>query len=117
MKNKIKMIESFFMKCIFIIIPLILFLTGCSKDQSSNAGFSMPPMPVETAHVNKQDVSLNFDAVGTIEAVESITVVSEIDAAVVSLPFVEGSSVQKGDLLAQLDDSQLSAEVNRTEAL
>ncbi|HVO73457.1 MAG TPA: efflux RND transporter periplasmic adaptor subunit [Ignavibacteriaceae bacterium] len=105
------------MKYILYMIPAILFFTGCSKQQASGSGFSMPPMPVETTHVSKQDVKLYFDAVGTIEAVESITVVSEIDGAVVRLPFVEGSSVKKGDLIAQLDDSQLIAEVNRTEAL
>jgi membrane fusion protein (multidrug efflux system) len=110
------------MKNLFInypafFIPAFLFIAGCSKEQASNTGFSMPPMPVETAHVNKQNLSLNFEAVGTIDAVESITVVSEIDAAVVNLPFVEGSSVKKGDLIAQLDDSQLMAEVNRTEAI
>jgi membrane fusion protein (multidrug efflux system) len=104
-------------RILFFVIPALFLLFGCSKDQASNAGFSMPPMPVETALVNKQNVSLNFDAVGTIEAVESITVVSEIDAAVVNLPFVEGSRVEKGDLIAQLDDSQLIAEVNRAEAL
>ena len=117
MENKMKKMNSLFMKYILILIPAISFFNGCSKDQTSNAGFSMPPMPVETAHVNKQNVSLNFEAVGTIEADESITVVSEIDATVVSLPFVEGSRVQKGDLIAKLDDSQLIAEVNRTEAL
>jgi membrane fusion protein (multidrug efflux system) len=44
-------------------------------------------------------------------------VVSEIDAAVVSLPFQEGSYIKSGELIAQLDDSQLSAEVLRAEAL
>jgi membrane fusion protein (multidrug efflux system) len=108
-KNVLKYLVSSFL--------LLLGMTGCSKDQASNGGFSMPPMPVETVKVSKQNVSLNFDAVGTIKAVESITVVSEIDAAVVSLPFTEGSSIKKGDLIAQLDDSQLTAEVNRAEAL
>ncbi len=43
--------------------------------------------------------------------------VSEIDAAVVSLPFREGQPVTRGTLIAQLDDSQLKAEVDRSEAL
>jgi len=74
-------------------------------------------MPVETANVSKQSVSDRFEAVGTVEAIEEIIVVSEIDATVLKLPFEEGGIVRKGELLAQLDDSQLAAEVARTEAL
>ena len=77
----------------------------------------MPPMPVEVAQVKVQKVADKFEAVGTIEALEAITVVSEIDGAVVSLPFQEGSVIKRGELIAKLDDSQLAAEVSRTEAL
>ncbi len=77
----------------------------------------MPPTPVEATQVKVQDLADKFEAVGTVEAIEGVTIVSEIDATVMSLPFEEGSYIRKGDLIAQLDDSQLSAEVNRTEAL
>jgi len=74
-------------------------------------------MPVETAPVVQTRVADRFEAVGTIEASEAITVVSEIDGTVVRLPFQEGTSIARGGLIAQLDDAQLRAEVNRTEAL
>lgn len=77
----------------------------------------MPPMPVEVAQAVRQSVSDRFEAVGTIEAIEAITVVSEIDAAVVKIPFPEGQFVRRGELIAQLDDAQLAAEVQRAEAL
>ncbi len=77
----------------------------------------MPPTPVEVVDVKAQSVDDRFEAVGTIEAIEGVTIVSEIDASVISLPFNEGGFIKKGDLIALLDDSQLSAEVNRTEAL
>ena len=76
----------------------------------------MPPMQVEVSPVAVQTVTDKFEAVGTIEAVEAITVVSEIDAAVVSIPFREGDEIKRGELIAQLDDSQLAAEVARAEA-
>ena len=93
----------------------ILWLDGCGGKQGG--GFSMPPMPVEVAQAITQKVEDTFDAIGNIEAVEAITVVSEIDAAIVSLPFQEGSFIKKGTLIAQLDDSQLAAEAERAEAL
>jgi len=100
-----------------VIIPLALSFYSCSNDKAQGGGFKMPPAPVEVAKVKAVDMADKFEAVGTIEAIEGVKVVSEIDASVVSLPFDEGSYIKKGDLIAKLDDSQLSAEVNRAEAL
>lgn len=77
----------------------------------------MPPMPVEVSPVVVQTVEDKFEAVGTIEAIEAITVVSEIDAAVKALPFDEGGVISKGEVIAQLDDAQLAAEVARADAV
>jgi membrane fusion protein (multidrug efflux system) len=97
---------------------LLVALGGCAKGGAPGGmGFKMPPMPVETALVVQGRVADRFDAVGSIEASEAITVVSEIDGTVVRLPFTEGSAIQSGGLIAQLDDAQLRAEVARTEAL
>jgi membrane fusion protein (multidrug efflux system) len=74
-------------------------------------------MPVETSVVAQETVADRFEAVGTIEAGEAITVVAEIEALAVSLPFGEGEWIEKGGLIAQLDDTQLAAEVARAEAL
>jgi membrane fusion protein, multidrug efflux system len=102
----------------FIILAAASLVNiNCSKQQAAGGGFSMPPMPVQVATVNQQSISDMFEGVGSIEAIEKITVVSEIDGTVLKLPFEEGSHIRKGQLIAQLDDSQLSAEVNRTEAL
>lgn len=109
-----------FLRVIILAVSMFVLAAGCSKNegqQGRRGGFSMPPMPVEVAAVALQKVEDKFEAVGTIEAVEAITVVSEIDAAVVRLPFQEGSAIRRGELIAQLDDTQLAAEVARAEAL
>jgi membrane fusion protein (multidrug efflux system) len=74
-------------------------------------------MPVETAIAAEGAVADRFEAVGSIQAGAEITVVAQIDGTIESLPFHEGQPIQKGDLIAQLDDAQLAAEVARTEAL
>ena len=74
-------------------------------------------MPAETAVVGKESVVDRFEAIGTIAASDQITVVSEIDAAVTSLPFREGQPIAKGGLIARLDDEQLRAEVDRASAV
>ena len=95
---------------------IVLAAAGCARG-GPGGGFSMPPMPVETAVASKERVFDRFEAVGSIEAGDAITVASEIAANVVDLPYREGRPVEKGAVLAQLDDSQLKAEVDRTSAL
>jgi membrane fusion protein (multidrug efflux system) len=94
---------------------LALVAGGCKK--GPQGGFKPPPMPVEIAAVAQSAVTDRFEAVGSIQAGEAITVVSEIDAVVERLPFQEGQPVRAGALLAQLDDDQLRAEVARAEAV
>lgn len=102
---------------LFTVIAAISIQYGCSKQAGAGGGFAMPPTPVEVAQANSQEVVDQFEAVGTIEAIESVVLVSEIDAMVVSLPFEEGTAVRRGALIARLDDALLSADVQRAEAL
>jgi membrane fusion protein (multidrug efflux system) len=98
-------------------LTLLASIAAAGCQQGPGGGFSMPPMPVETAVVSHGSVSDRFEAVGTIEGGEAITVVAEIDASVEALPFAEGQPVAQGALLAQLDDETAAAEVQRAEAL
>jgi membrane fusion protein (multidrug efflux system) len=84
-------------------------VVGCAR-KSSQGQFKMPPMPVETATVARETVADRFVTVGTLEAVDQIVVVAEIDAQVIALPFREGGEIRRGGLIAQLDDVQLKAE-------
>ncbi len=96
----------------------LIALTGaCAKRNEAQGGFSMPPMPVEIVQAAQGPMLDSFEAVGTVEAGEAITVVSEIDAIVKSLPFREGGAIAKDALIAQLDDAQAAAEAARAEAV
>lgn len=100
----------------------LLGLLGCADEGNGGpgggaGGFQRPPTPVETAPVSVQMITDRFEAVGTIEASEAITVVSEIPGTLVRLPFKEGEHVETGALLVQLDDAELRASVARAEAI
>lgn len=99
------------------VIGALVSIYGCGGKEARGGGFSMPPMPVEVSPVMVQTVEDKFEGVGTIEALEAVTVVGEIDATVKALPFNEGGFIRRGELIAQLDDSQLAAELARAEAL
>jgi len=100
-----------------LTIALMAWLPAGCGGPGGGGKFSMPPMPVEVSPVITQKVEDRFDAVGTIEATEAITVVGEIDASVKELPFREGGFLPRGTVIALLDDSQLSAELARAQAL
>ena len=101
-----------------LVAALFALAAGpCDRGQQGAGGFKPPPMPVEIAPVATGTVSDRFVAVGTIEAGEAITVVSELDAVVERMPFQEGQPVRAGALLAKLDDDQLNAELARANAV
>ncbi len=77
----------------------------------------MPPMAIEVAEATAGTVVDRFTAVGSLEASEAITVVSEIDGTVIDVPFAEGQAIAAGGLIAQLDRSELAAQVDRAEAV
>lgn len=80
-------------------------------------GFAMPPTPVEVATIERGELVDRFEAVGTFEAVQAIDVVAEVSGIVRELPFREGEPVQRGALLARLEDSELAASLARAEAV
>ena len=95
---------------------LAMVIAGCGNG-AGGGGFSMPPTPVETAIAETRGIADRFSAVGTLEAVDAVTIVSEIDGAVLSIPYREGEYLSRGSLIAQMDTSQLAAEMSRAEAL
>jgi membrane fusion protein, multidrug efflux system len=93
-------------------------VSSCAKGGKGGAGggFQMPPMPVEVADVHPRVVRDQFHALGNIESNDNIEIVSELNARVIELPFQEGQRVEAGALLARLDDHELAAEAQRTQA-
>lgn len=102
------------------LVSAFASITGCSGGEGGPGGaggFSPPPTPVETAAVERGSVRDLFEAVGSVEANEQIVVVAEIDGSVERLPFREGDAVDRGALLCQLEDSEISAQVERARAV
>jgi len=102
--------------CATLVLSLSLLLGACGG-KKSQGGFGGFAVPVETATAKQGPIEDRFAILGSLEASESIIVVSEIDGMVDALPFKEGQKVAAGALLVRLDDEELSAEVARAEAV
>ena len=101
---------------VFLIPIAALTFIGCMGG-GWGGGWSMPPALVETAVATVQPVEDRFETVGTLEAEEAATIVSEIGGIVVSVPFQEGGRIDRGGLIARLDDSEVRAELDRANAV
>jgi multidrug efflux system membrane fusion protein len=68
-----------------------------------------PPVPVIATTVEKHDVPIYLDGIGTIQAFNTVTVSARVDGEVKSVTFTEGQDVEAGDLLVQIDEAPYRA--------
>lgn len=64
---------------------------------------STQPIAVESAAVSRADVPIYLQGLGTVQAFYTVTVTARVDGELEKIGFVEGQTVHKGDLLAQID--------------
>jgi multidrug efflux system membrane fusion protein len=67
------------------------------------------PVPVTVEPVVKQDVPVYLTALGTVQALNTVTINPQISGQMLSINFKEGQEVKKGDLLAQIDPRPFQA--------
>ena len=70
----------------------------------------------ETAKVIKQDISTSITATGTIEPVTSVTVGTQVSGIVSKLYVDYNSVVKKGQVIAELDKTNIISELNTSKA-
>jgi len=74
------------------------------------------PVPVIAATVQQHDVPIVLTGLGTVTALNTATVRSQVTGLLVSVDFQEGQSVKKGDLLAQIDPRTFQAQLDQAQA-
>jgi membrane fusion protein, multidrug efflux system len=78
--------------------------------------FVLPPEPVTTAVVEADSWQTTLKAVGTLTAVQGVTVSAELSGKVVKIAFEPGTLVKEGDLLICQDTSTEEAQLLGAEA-
>jgi multidrug efflux system membrane fusion protein len=79
--------------------------TSLQQKQAASRG-GMPrdlPVPVLAATPRIQDVPVYLDGVGSVRALNNVTVRSQVDGKLISVNFTEGQDVRKGDVLGEID--------------
>jgi membrane fusion protein (multidrug efflux system) len=83
---------------------------------AQSMSFQPPPEAVTTTVARLEPWPQTLDAIGSVAAVQGVTVSADLPGVVASLAFESGKHVQKGDLLAQLDSSQERAQLAAAQA-
>ncbi|MDB5413207.1 MAG: hypothetical protein JWR10_1542 [Rubritepida sp.] len=73
-------------------------------------------VPVTVAPATRKDIPILLDALGTVQALNTITVRSQVDGVLVEIAFVEGQEVNAGDVLARIDPRTYAASLAQAEA-
>ncbi|MGF6229643.1 multidrug efflux system membrane fusion protein [Inquilinus ginsengisoli] len=76
----------------------------------------VPPVPVAEASVTKQDVPIELDGLGRVQAFNTVTVRTQVEGQIQRIVFNQGQTVQQGDLLVTIDPRIYQAKLEQDQA-
>ena len=91
-----------------VIVALVIWMCSGGKKEET--------VEFETAKAERQDIHTTITATGTIEPVTSVTVGTQVSGIVSKLYVDYNSVVKKGQVIAELDKTNLMSELNRAKA-
>lgn len=97
---------------IAVIIGVIVWrLTHHSAGHAG--GEENAPVPVTVVPVVRENVPVYLTANGTVQALNTVTVLPQVSGKLLKLDFTEGQPVKKGDVLAEIDPRTLQAQYDQ----
>jgi membrane fusion protein, multidrug efflux system len=83
---------------------------------AQGAAFQPPPEAVTTIVAHQEEWSASVSSIGTVAAVQGVTVSADLPGTVERIAFESGTAVQEGEVLALLDTRQEQAQLTAAEA-
>lgn len=115
MKRPIERLRSSILFSLLAAV-LLFFLSGCgSKEATPMAGGSggRPPAPVVVASVERRDIPVQIQAIGNVEAYQTVQIRSQVNGQIQKIFFKEGEDVREGQPLFQLDKRSFQADLEK----
>ncbi|MEK6777725.1 MAG: efflux RND transporter periplasmic adaptor subunit [bacterium] len=102
---------------LIVVIGILGIIKGLQIGRMKAMGqFAPPPETVTTAEVHAESWESLITSVGSLVAVQGVTVSAELSGKVAKIAFEPGSMVKAGDLLVKLDTSSEEAQLPGAEA-
>jgi multidrug efflux system membrane fusion protein len=84
-------------------------------DQPSSAPAAASPVPVVTAQVQRHDEPIVLSGLGTVAALNTASIQSQVTGVLEQVDFTEGQTVKKGDILAKIDPRLFQAALEQAQ--
>lgn len=106
-------------RTLLVLLALVLLATAAwfvgqrpqaARPVQSNA------VPVSVIAVQRQDVPRFLSAIGTVQSLHSVVIRPQVEGVLTRIAVQEGQTVNKGDLLATLDDRAIRASLDQARA-
>jgi membrane fusion protein (multidrug efflux system) len=110
---------------IVLAVVIVLLITGglvgikalqVNKLMQAGKSFAVPPESVSSTIVRQQKWQETLTAIGSVVAIQGVTITPELAGTVRDIAFESGAVVSKGDLLVKLDTSSEEAQLRAIEA-
>jgi multidrug efflux system membrane fusion protein len=96
------------------LIPALLCV-GCTSHDNARANEKARAVPVLLANVEKRDVPIWLEGLGSVAAWQQVQVRPQVDGRLEKVFFQEGQAVKKGQVLAQIDPRPFLVQLHQAE--
>jgi multidrug efflux pump subunit AcrA (membrane-fusion protein) len=100
----------------WVVVSLAVTVAGCSRERAAQAKSNDQAKPVAVTTVKREDVRRAIEVVGTLSAVEEVTVSAEAEGKVSAIRADLGDRVKTGQVLVDLDREKLQYRLEQQRA-
>ena len=97
-----------------LIVLALLAMTGCNR--TTRAAAAQPTMDVEVVEVEQRDVPIYSQWIGTLDGFVNADVKAQVTGYLLKQEYKEGSFVERGQLLFQIDPRPFQAALDQSKA-
>lgn len=99
-----------------LILSALVTLAGCAEEVEQTRARDKPVHLVETAAVISDNLSVIRTRTGSLRARREVRIYTQEEGRIIALPVYEGDRVASGEMVLQLDDTLISAQLARAAA-